>query len=312
MANPNALRPSIGRVLRLQETRQWLPTSSTSASIAQPRIATSSFSSSAARSVRKTRDNNRLRGVTTMRRSGPREPLSVSWEELPKPANYKRTVGVDPNHGLWDFFYDKKLVNTPSEDQAHGRAWMVEELRKKSWDDLHALWYVCLKERNRISTTSRERTRRQLGFGSYEANERDETVLKTMKAIKHVLTERFYVWEDARVIAENDPEIDLTNESGAYTPLNGHQYAEPVVEEQVAEEQVAEEHVAEESLPAEKEAAAEEVPAEQKKEPAAEAETKTEDKPVQVEEKIVKKPEQAKKAEDKADTKPVDIPVPRI
>ncbi|KAK1594382.1 mitochondrial 39-S ribosomal protein L47 (MRP-L47)-domain-containing protein [Colletotrichum navitas] len=222
MANPNVMRPSIGRILRLQETRNWLSTISTTA--AQPRTAAACFSTSAGHSVRKTRDNNRLRGVSTMKRTGPREPLSVSWETLPKPANYKPEVAVDPNHGLWGFFYGKnKLLQTPKEDQSHGRAWTVDELRKKSWEDLHTLWYVCLKERNRISTTSRERERRKLGFGAYEANERDETVVTTMKAIKHVLTERFYVWEDARKLAEEDPEVDLSGEGEAYMPLSGYE-----------------------------------------------------------------------------------------
>lgn len=44
-----------------------------------------------------------------------------------------------------------------------------------------------------------------------------------MKAIKHVLTERFYVWEDARKLAENDPEIDLSGEGAAYTPMLGYE-----------------------------------------------------------------------------------------
>ncbi len=38
-----------------------------------------------------------------------------------------------------------------------------------------------------------------------------------MQAIKHVLTERWYVWEDARVIAMNDPTVDLTGKGPAYT-----------------------------------------------------------------------------------------------
>lgn len=32
---------------------------------------------------------------------------------------------------------------------------------------------------------------------------------KTMGSIKHVLTERWYQFEDARVLAETDPEVDM-------------------------------------------------------------------------------------------------------
>ena len=39
-----------------------------------------------------------------------------------------------------------------------------------------------------------------------------------MKAIKHALTERFYLWEDARKLAETDPEVDLGNTNHPYIP----------------------------------------------------------------------------------------------
>lgn len=41
----------------------------------------------------------------------------------------------------------------------------------------------------------------------------------TMRAIKHTLTERFYVWEDAVKLAEEDPEVDLSGNGNAYTPM---------------------------------------------------------------------------------------------
>lgn len=57
-----------------------------------------------------------------------------------------------------------------------GRSWSVQELREKSWDDLHKLWWVCVKERNRIATSNLERERLKAGYGEYEASERDRVV----------------------------------------------------------------------------------------------------------------------------------------
>lgn len=39
-----------------------------------------------------------------------------------------------------------------------------------------------------------------------------------MKAIKHTLTERYYSWQDARDLAETDPEVDLADHRSPYTP----------------------------------------------------------------------------------------------
>jgi large subunit ribosomal protein L47 len=58
----------------------------------------------------------------------------------------------------------------------------------------------------------------------------DAQVRKTMKAVKHVLTERFYLWEDARALADNDPEIDLHSTGAPYTPSDYLEAAEAVAE----------------------------------------------------------------------------------
>lgn len=167
------MRPAAGSLLRLAEGTPRVIRAAPSTLLAT----TAPFSTSAPQCARKTRDNNRIRGVSALKRSGPREPLSVSWDKLPKPADYKPEVKTDPDHPLWAFFPKQgKLINTPQEDQAHGRPWKAEELRKKSWEDLHALWWACCRERNRISTANAERARTQLGFGEHEANMRDHTV----------------------------------------------------------------------------------------------------------------------------------------
>jgi hypothetical protein len=57
-----------------------------------------------------------------------------------------------------------------------GRSWSIQELRERSWEDLHGLWHVCVRERNRIMTSDMERTRLKPGYGEYESEQRDAAV----------------------------------------------------------------------------------------------------------------------------------------
>lgn len=40
-----------------------------------------------------------------------------------------------------------------------------------------------------------------------------------MRNIKHALTERWYAWEDAVELAKTDPEVDMSGQGNAYTPI---------------------------------------------------------------------------------------------
>ncbi|KAE8353966.1 MRP-L47-domain-containing protein [Aspergillus coremiiformis] len=147
------------------------------------------------------RDLNKSRGVSAIHRTGPKFKLGVSKYPLPKPVspdNIKKR-NPTPDHGLWGFFpKDRQALSTPVYDNSCGRSWSIQELREKSWDDLHALWWVCAKERNRIATSWLENERIKAGYGEWELRTRDQVILVTQKSIKHVLRERWYAWEDAQ------------------------------------------------------------------------------------------------------------------
>lgn len=101
-----------------------------------------------------------------------------------------------------------------------GRAWTVGELRSRDWDALHQLWWVCVKERNRLATEKIERKRLNAGYGDYENHGRDKTVQETMKAILDTLAERHQAYQEAYALAQRDPDIDLSR-------TDGPQYTQP-------------------------------------------------------------------------------------
>ncbi|KAF1960575.1 MRP-L47-domain-containing protein [Byssothecium circinans] len=175
-------------------------------------------------------DNNKNRGNSAVRGTGLRKrqtlsvtnPRSNPNASIPKPVARTSTIQGDPDHGLWEFFKDRKLLATPVEESKHGRAWTVNELRSRDWETLQQLWWVCVKERNRLATEKLERKRLNAGFGDAENEARDKVVQETMKAIIDTLVERNTAYHEAYQLAQSDPTIDLTRSE--------HQYQEPTYE----------------------------------------------------------------------------------
>ncbi|KAJ8424102.1 hypothetical protein Cgig2_000848 [Carnegiea gigantea] len=120
---------------------------------------------------------------------------------------------------------DKRVV--------YGRSWKASELRLKSWDDLHRLWYVLLKEKNMLMTQRQMLNAQNLRFPNPERTLTEWRhhhkrhccmpeqrvawlgrltwwimalemlmVRKSMCRIKHVLTERAIEDPDPRRSAE--------------------------------------------------------------------------------------------------------------
>ncbi|KAL2872349.1 mitochondrial 54S ribosomal protein uL29m [Aspergillus lucknowensis] len=163
-------------------------------------IQSSNFSSTAATTAQG-RDLNKYRGVSAIHRTGPKFKLGASKYPLPKPVPPEKLEKREatPDHGLWGFFpQDRSALSTPTYDAGHGRSWSIQELREKSWEDLHCLWWVCVKERNRLATSNLERKRLKAGYGEWEAQQRARVIRVTQNGIKHVLRERWYAWEDAK------------------------------------------------------------------------------------------------------------------
>mmetsp|Transcript_1265 Transcript_1265/g.2027 ORF Transcript_1265/g.2027 Transcript_1265/m.2027 type:complete len:253 (-) Transcript_1265:57-815(-) len=112
--------------------------------------------------------------------------------------NTSKTWRYEPNHDLiakigkegtksnLDQFRD--LVTMDKRDQETvGRSWSAKELRRKSYDDLHKLWYVLYKEKNMLLTEAN--LARRHGYNMVQSSRRQK-IRKSMGAVKHVLGER--------------------------------------------------------------------------------------------------------------------------
>ncbi|GAB1520911.1 54S ribosomal protein L4 mitochondrial [Rhizoctonia solani] len=137
-------------------------------------------------------------------------------------------VEVNDNHGLYGFFRAVRdevsgvvdyetIVPRHRVNDYSGRAWLASELRRKSFKDLHTLWYVLARERNLLATQAAEARRLNIQVLSFtNINKRDLRCRKSMARIKQVLNERRLAYDDAvklfkeGAVPEPEPETSPT------------------------------------------------------------------------------------------------------
>ena len=89
--------------------------------------------------------------------------------------------------GLEEFFDVQRLNKKPGTKIMAGRAWAAEELRLKSNEDLHKLWWILWKERNMLYS---EKLAARSKGASLDNPGRIGKVRKSMARLKSVLGER--------------------------------------------------------------------------------------------------------------------------
>jgi large subunit ribosomal protein L47 len=99
-------------------------------------------------------------------------------------------------HRLHEFFEDNQALPkfNPENRIIYGRAWRTEELKQKSFEDLHCLWFVLLKERNLLATQEAEARRRNV---TWYGIHRDFKCRSSMARIKSLLAQRVRLFGEA-------------------------------------------------------------------------------------------------------------------
>ncbi|KAJ3042929.1 54S ribosomal protein L4 mitochondrial [Rhizophlyctis rosea] len=113
--------------------------------------------------------------------------------------------------GLEEFFDNANGWVWTDHELPTGRAWTREELRGKSFDDLHKLWWVCTKEVNRLRSQQVEGRRFKVHFPH---DTRLKECRRTMARIKYVLWERRTAYFQAQYLYRRETKAAQLREEG--------------------------------------------------------------------------------------------------
>lgn len=118
-------------------------------------------------------------------------------------------VQTPDDHPLWQFFSpERPYIRKATELEDIGSAWSIPQLRRKSFEDLHSLWYICLKELNRLNREMRllaqYENRPSADTKMYDNDENRfaevaKQVKDTMWRLRHVLAERYHGYMTSKI-----------------------------------------------------------------------------------------------------------------
>lgn len=124
---------------------------------------------------------------------------AIKLREPVAPSHTNFDVLAD--HPLWAFFRDGQALRKSDELDVDSRVWTTSELRRKSFEDLHRLWYLVLKERNVLAREVRLlELIRHRRIQTHE--DLDDKLVLTQKRIKSVLLERQTAYERVQTMTE--------------------------------------------------------------------------------------------------------------
>lgn len=92
-----------------------------------------------------------------------------------------------------EFFDDEK--NWGSNKVQVGRSWLLDELRHKSNEDLHKLWFVLLKERNMLLTMEEAYKREWEYFPNPERIDKVEDSMSNLETVVRERNEAYHMLE---------------------------------------------------------------------------------------------------------------------
>ncbi|GAA5865501.1 hypothetical protein JCM1840_001419 [Sporobolomyces johnsonii] len=133
-------------------------------------------------------------------------------------------------HPLWRFFHNKESLEVPDKRNDYSsRSWSALELRRKSFTELHQLWYVLLRERNVLLTQREEARRLRVDLSGFTAvPEKLRMVQKSMARIKQVISERRHAAIEAAEILRAEGNVEAADQMTREADKMGEATAEGV------------------------------------------------------------------------------------